>query len=86
MRQRPEKMSFKETKELEELPNLIESLESRHAALTSQLADPELYKSGADRARELQESCHAVERELEEAMSRWETLEQKQARLKGNTV
>ncbi len=86
VRQRPEKMSFKEMKELEELPGLIESLESRHAVLTDQLADPGLYKSGMDRARELQASCQAVERELEEAMSRWEALEQKQARLKGNTV
>ena len=42
------KLSFKESKELESLPALIESLEGELAVLHNQLADPAFYRNPAN--------------------------------------
>jgi ATP-binding cassette subfamily F protein uup len=81
--QRPEKLSFKETRELEALPSRIEALEAEQGALTAKLADPATYKGSPDIVRDLQSRNAAIEQELVEAMSRWEALEQKLARSRG---
>ncbi len=70
----PRKLSFKESKELESLPALIESLEGELAVLHTQLADPAFYRNPAQvilvkkRLTEL-EAQHA------QAYARWERLE-----------
>jgi len=64
---RPKKLSFKEQRELSELPATIEALESEQRALASRIASPEFYKEGADaiktslaRVEELQPALAAV--------------------------
>ncbi len=70
----PRRLTFKETKELESLPALIESLESELDALHHQLADPAFYRD--------QENVVAAKKRLTElesrhtqAFERWEHLE-----------
>ncbi len=69
-------LSYKEQKELEALPAAIEALESEQAALAAQLADPAVYADHAQAAR-LNARASAIEEELMDLLSRWETLEAK---------
>ena len=80
---RPDKMSFKETRELETLPVDIEKLEAEQATLALQLADSALYQGPAEVVKTLQARHSVIEKELESTMERWELLEQKRARLAG---
>ncbi len=85
-RTRPEKMSFKETRELASLPAQIEALEAEQAGIAAQLADPALYKGEPQRVKALQARHADIEQLVAAAMVRWDALEQKQARLNANTV
>ncbi|MFP3982113.1 MAG: ATP-binding cassette domain-containing protein [Desulfurivibrionaceae bacterium] len=70
------KPTFKEKKELEELPERIEVLESEQENLYSALADPESYQQeGGDKIVRLRNRLAELEKELEEAYQRWEALE-----------
>ena len=71
-----DRLSYKEQRELSELPKRIETLESEQAKLSNQLSDPELYARDKEKARALQDRASALERELGEAYRRWEALEQ----------
>jgi ATP-binding cassette subfamily F protein uup len=73
---RRDKLSYKEQRELAELPQRIETLESEQAKLSNQLSDPNLYAREREKARALQDRASAIERELGEAYRRWEVLEQ----------
>lgn len=76
-KERPRKRSFKEKRELEELPKQIEALETEQAGIHANLADPNLYQQGdGSRITGLQERLQTIERELEQAYRRWEELEQ----------
>ncbi|APG28380.1 ABC transporter ATP-binding protein [Syntrophotalea acetylenivorans] len=75
VRERPRKLSFKERKELDELPQLIDDLEEEIEALQQQLADPELYRSRGEAVAGLQQRLAEAEQELEEAFGRWEELD-----------
>jgi ATP-binding cassette subfamily F protein uup len=70
---RRSKLSFKEQRELDELPARIEALEAEQRALGEQLADPASYAAGKDAAA-LQVRFTRVEDELLAALERWETL------------
>ncbi|MDE1942619.1 MAG: ATP-binding cassette domain-containing protein [Betaproteobacteria bacterium] len=83
---RPEKLSYKETRDLEALPQQIEDMEAEQAAIAARLTDPELYKGGPEAARSLQARHAELESAIESAMERWEALEQKRSRLAGNPV
>jgi len=74
-RPKTEKLSFKESKELEDLPNRIETLETEQAEITQSLADPDIYRDNPERAKTLQLRLTALEEELAAALERWETLE-----------
>jgi len=69
------KLSYKDARELEQLPGRIEALEARREALAAELSDPELFRGPADRIRGLQQQLEAAEAELAEAYRRWEFLE-----------
>ncbi|WP_028322019.1 ATP-binding cassette domain-containing protein [Desulfatiglans anilini] len=72
----PRKLTFKEQRELELLPDRIEGLEAEKRDLFAAMAEPELYRSaGADVTR-LQSRLHALEEEIDAAMARWEELEE----------
>ncbi|MYM65300.1 ATP-binding cassette domain-containing protein [Pseudoduganella sp. FT55W] len=69
------KLSFKEQRELEELPKLIAALEDEQSALTLQLSDPDLYKKNAAEARRVTARVEEIELELLTALERWEQIE-----------
>ncbi|HEY1181051.1 MAG TPA: ABC transporter ATP-binding protein, partial [Rhodocyclaceae bacterium] len=69
------RLSFKEQKELNELPVRIATLEASIAAGQARLADPAIYQSGGDEARNVQAQLEADEAGLLEALERWELLE-----------
>jgi len=76
--QRKVKLSFKEARELEMLPQLIAKLEHEQAAITRELADPVLYREQPDRVKALQQRFVEVEEELMRCLTRWEALEIRQ--------
>jgi len=69
------KLSFKENKELTELPARIESLEAEQAALSARLADPAIYQGDGAALAAVRERLTAIETELAAAYVRWEALE-----------
>ncbi|MDO5357275.1 MAG: ABC transporter ATP-binding protein, partial [Conchiformibius sp.] len=72
------KLSFKEQRELDALPERIAALEDEQNALNAQLSDPEVFKD-YEAAALLQNRAEAIEMELLECLERWEWLEAKQA-------
>jgi len=68
------RLSFKETKELESLPALIESLESELETLHNQLADPAFYRN-QDNAVAAKKQLAEIESQHAHAYERWEHLE-----------
>jgi ATP-binding cassette subfamily F protein uup len=68
------KLSFKEQRELQALPELIESLEQEQAAIAGELADGSLYARDPERAGELGARNARIEEELLAALERWEQL------------
>ncbi len=73
---KPEKLSFKEQKELEELPAAIEKLEAEQAQIHEQLAKPETY-SDAEAVKTLQSRLTELDSEIEHKIMRWDALEQR---------
>ena len=73
--ERQRKLSYKEQRELEALPQHIESLESEQADIHTKLADPELYRQGGEEVASLQKRLQDIEQELTESYERWEVLE-----------
>jgi len=69
------KLSFKEQRELDELPQTIASLEAEQASLNVMLTDPDLYKKGPAEAKLLQERMTKIEDSLMKALERWEEIE-----------
>ncbi|MBA5690077.1 ATP-binding cassette domain-containing protein [Rugamonas apoptosis] len=72
---KPRKLSFKEQRELDELPKLIASLEDEQTALALQLSDPDFYKKNAAEAKRVNARMEAIEDELLAALERWEAIE-----------
>ena len=71
---KPRKLSYKEQRELDELPKRIETLESEQKELAAFLAQPESYTKEADRAMKAQTRHAKIDDELLAAMERWEAL------------
>ncbi len=71
------KLSFKEQRELEQLPDRIAALETEQGALQNRLADPVFYQGPPDAVRELQTRLVALDAEIDSALVRWESLEAK---------
>ena len=69
------KLSYKEQRELDELPARIEALEEEQAELNKTLADPDLYKKqDAHSIAGLQARIATIDDELLVLLERWETL------------
>ncbi|AJG20356.1 ATP-binding cassette domain-containing protein [Cupriavidus basilensis] len=71
------KLSYKEQRELDTLPERIASLENEQKAVGAQLADGSLYVSDAGKAAQLAARHDEIDLELLEALERWEVLEAK---------
>jgi ATP-binding cassette subfamily F protein uup len=68
------KLSYKDQRELEGLPPLIQQLEAQQKAIEQELYDGTLYTRDAKRAAELNARNSKLEESLMEALQRWETL------------
>lgn len=70
------KLSFKETRELEALPQTIAALEKEKAEIIAVLSSPEFYARGNPaQVTATNTRLAALEKELDEAYGRWEELE-----------
>ncbi|UBB19325.1 ATP-binding cassette domain-containing protein [Comamonas odontotermitis] len=68
------KLSYKDQRELDQLPARIAALETEQKAIQAELADGSLYNSDYERAVSLQQRDAVIEEELLEALMRWEEL------------
>ncbi|HEU0153789.1 MAG TPA: ABC transporter ATP-binding protein, partial [Arenimonas sp.] len=69
------KLSYKEQRELDELPGRIEALDAEVAALTARIQDPAFYRQPADAVTAANARLAALQGELEQAYARWQSLE-----------
>ncbi|HTI17502.1 MAG TPA: ATP-binding cassette domain-containing protein [Trinickia sp.] len=75
--QRAAKLSFKEQRELEALPEQIAALEAEQKAIGAQLEDGSIFAKDAREGARLTERYAAIDDELLAALERWESLEAK---------
>jgi ATP-binding cassette subfamily F protein uup len=69
------KLSYKEKRELESLPALIEALEAEQAQLHVRLADPAFYRQDGQEIAVATKRVEALGAELDAAYRRWDELE-----------
>ena len=70
------KLSFKEQRELEQLPAQIEQLETALNDLQAAMGTTEFYQQSSTVIAAKQQALQDLEAQLEQAFTRWETLEQ----------
>jgi len=73
--EKPRKLTFKETRELEELPRLIEKLEAEQKTLYTRMADPTFYRDAGEKVSAARAGLEELEHALEQMYSRWQELE-----------
>ena len=71
------KLSYKEQRELEQLPQLLEELETKITVLQAEIADPVFFQQAHDITDAKLKELADTEAELETAFLRWEELEEK---------
>ena len=69
------KLSYKEQKELEALPDLIAELERSQATITEKIGNPAFYQQVSAVTAKVLDELKAVEDKLEQAFNRWNELE-----------
>ena len=69
------KLSFKEQRELEQLPAELEALEREQHEITARMSEPEYHRAGADRIKADRQRAEAIEHELAAKFERWSELE-----------
>ena len=70
-------LSYKEQRELEQLPQLLEELEEKITALQAEIGDPHFFQQAHDVTDAKLKELADTEAELETAFMRWEELEEK---------
>ncbi|KAA3610478.1 MAG: ATP-binding cassette domain-containing protein [Calditrichaeota bacterium] len=68
------KLSYKQKKDLEKLPSLIEELEKKQEAIHLKMSDPEFYKD-KEKVVALNAELTEIENQLETLYEQWESLE-----------
>ncbi|WP_424195351.1 ATP-binding cassette domain-containing protein [Ampullimonas aquatilis] len=74
---KPVKLSYKDQRELETLPQTITALEAEQKLLSDKLADPTLYQTDPAQVKAANDRFAEIDNELLAAMERWEALEKK---------
>jgi ATP-binding cassette subfamily F protein uup len=69
------RMSYKEVRELEQLPAQIEALETEQKALTAAMSSGDYHRRGGEQMRRDAARAQQIERELETAFERWAELD-----------
>ncbi|MBS0346112.1 MAG: ATP-binding cassette domain-containing protein [Proteobacteria bacterium] len=72
---KPAKLSWKEQRELEALPDWIATLEEEQGTIQARLNDPATYRDAPQEVPTLNTRLQTLEGEIEAAMLRWEELE-----------
>ena len=86
VRNKPQKLklSYKENKELEELPLRIESLETEQSSLIEQMSAAGYHSQAIDVIKANNDRLKTIEKELAASYDRWEALESKRAQIENN--
>jgi ATP-binding cassette subfamily F protein uup len=71
------KMTFKEKKEFETIPDDIAAKEKRKEELVALIHDPEFYQQQAHKAAEVNKEIESIDADLEALFDRWMELEEK---------
>ena len=71
----PRKLTFKETRELEDLPGRIEAMEQEQKQIYEKMADESFYRDGGSEVALVKARLNELEQLLETAYGRWEELE-----------
>ena len=79
--QRARRLTYKEQRELEALPERIETLEAELAELHQRMADPTFYRQAPAAIIGVSNRLQSLQKEVAEAYRRWEELE-----MSGNTT
>jgi ATP-binding cassette subfamily F protein uup len=74
-REKQRKLSFKEQKELDDLPKRIEALDAEQQKIIATMADPAFYRESGNNVASTNTRLANVEKELAEAYKRWNELE-----------
>ncbi|NDU88216.1 MAG: ATP-binding cassette domain-containing protein [Ferrovum sp.] len=85
-KRKTERLSYKEQRELESMPDLIETLESEQVKVALELAEGSLYREAPEQVKSLTLRQSDLEKRLSEAHRRWEELEQKQDKTRETSV
>ena len=72
---KPKKLTYKEQRELEQIPAQIEALETEQAQLNASLTDPTFYQKNNAEVSQAVERLKIIEATLEKIYNRWEELE-----------
>ena len=74
-RKKPTKLSYKDQRELDGLPEKIEMLESQVQQLNDEMSKPEFFQQDKDSIVAKQKALETANTELEACYARWEELE-----------
>ena len=69
------KLSYKEQRELDELPNKIEKLENEQSELEAMIAEPEFYQQEQQKINDKLSELETVNQKLDTVYARWDALE-----------
>jgi ATP-binding cassette subfamily F protein uup len=75
VKERPRRLSYKEQRELESLPERIETFEAELGELHQAMADPAFYRQEQAQIVEASTRAQAIEAEIAQAYRRWDELE-----------
>lgn len=74
-RSRPRRLSYKEQREFEQLPQTLEALEARKETLTAQVSTPEFYSRNEQQIRETLQELQSLDEQISVAWERWAHLD-----------
>jgi ATP-binding cassette subfamily F protein uup len=72
---KPRKLTYRERRELDAMPQEIESLEAEQMALHGRMGEADFYRQGSDKITATIERLEVVRRELDSRYGRWQELE-----------
>lgn len=81
-KKRQQKLSYKEQRELEQLPLLLEQLEQKIIIFQNEIVDPAFFQQSYEQMTVKLQKLAEAEQEFELAFSRWEYLEGIQSKQK----
>jgi ATP-binding cassette subfamily F protein uup len=78
------KLSYKDSRELAQLPSTIETLEARLADLEAQMNAPDFFAQASALQQPTLDAFSQCQEELDQAYTRWDELEALQEQISGN--